>query len=230
MPHSQRSSGALAAFARRRRSQRIGGVERHSATSGSPGGHTVGLTTLPRRYPPSRSTTRHTRHVSIASARSGAKSGVSSALTSRGREPAWVRCAGRPSRAALAVASTAPAHEAARHGRPGSAFQSPSFTSPVSMAFRRFADSRGTRSETRRRACRYHQLNGSSVRRLIGGKRSMEFAVGDVVVYGPHGAGPVAARETKIVRGERQLVIVIALADGLSVELPLSRAEELLRP
>ena len=32
------------------------------------------------------------------------------------------------------------------------------------------------------------------------------------------------------IRGEEQVVIVLALADGLSVELPLARAEEWLRP
>ena len=48
----------------------------------------------------------------------------------------------------------------------------------------------------------------------------MRLAVGDMVVYGSHGAGPVAARETRIVLGRRQEVIVLALANGLSVELP----------
>ena len=51
-----------------------------------------------------------------------------------------------------------------------------------------------------------------------------------MVVYGSHGAGPVAARETRIVLGRRQEVIVLALANGLSVELPLERARQLLRP
>ena len=57
-----------------------------------------------------------------------------------------------------------------------------------------------------------------------------ELAIGDMVVYGAHGAGPVTAREIRDVRGEEHVVIVLALADGLSVELPLARAEELLRP
>src|SRR5438045_3797019 len=60
--------------------------------------------------------------------------------------------------------------------------------------------------------------------------RSMELAIGDVVVYGAHGAGSVTAREFRDVRGEQQVVIVLALAHGLSVALPLARAEELLRP
>lgn len=51
-----------------------------------------------------------------------------------------------------------------------------------------------------------------------------------MVAYGSHGAGPVAARETRIVAGKRQEVVVLALANGLSIELPLERAQELLRP
>ena len=58
----------------------------------------------------------------------------------------------------------------------------------------------------------------------------MKLAIGDLVVYGAHGAGPITARETREVRGEKQLVLVLALAQGLSVELPLARADELLRP
>ena len=51
-----------------------------------------------------------------------------------------------------------------------------------------------------------------------------------MVVYASHGAGYVAARERRIVLGKRQEVIVLALAGGLSVELPIERATELLRP
>ena len=58
----------------------------------------------------------------------------------------------------------------------------------------------------------------------------MKLGVGDMVVYGAHGAGPITAREIRDVRGERQVVIVLSLAHGLSIELPLVRAEELLRP
>jgi len=58
----------------------------------------------------------------------------------------------------------------------------------------------------------------------------MEFAIGDMVVYGPHGAGPITAREVRVVLGEERVVVVLALGRGLSVELPLARAEELLRP
>src|SRR5207244_11010041 len=58
----------------------------------------------------------------------------------------------------------------------------------------------------------------------------VRLAVGDMVVYASHGAGRVAAREIRVVLGKRQEVIVLALAGGLSVELPMERADELLRP
>ena len=49
-------------------------------------------------------------------------------------------------------------------------------------------------------------------------------------MYASHGAGHVAAREKRTHNGTRQEVIVLALADGLSVELSIKRAQELLRP
>jgi CarD family transcriptional regulator, regulator of rRNA transcription len=58
----------------------------------------------------------------------------------------------------------------------------------------------------------------------------VRLAVGDMVVYASHGAGQVAARKRRVVLGKRQEVIVLALAGGLSVELPIERAHELLRP
>ena len=58
----------------------------------------------------------------------------------------------------------------------------------------------------------------------------LKLAVGDIVVYRSHGAGPVTARESRVLLGKRQEVIVLALARGLRVELPLQRARELLRP
>lgn len=51
-----------------------------------------------------------------------------------------------------------------------------------------------------------------------------------MVVYGSHGAGRVAARETKVVLGTSQEVVVLSLAGGLRVELPVERALALLRP
>jgi CarD family transcriptional regulator len=61
-------------------------------------------------------------------------------------------------------------------------------------------------------------------------REMLNLGVGDVVVYGAHGAGSVAACETRSVHGAEQKVVVIALAGGLSVQLPLTRAQEHLRP
>ncbi len=58
----------------------------------------------------------------------------------------------------------------------------------------------------------------------------VRLVVGDAVVYRAHGAGHVAARETRLVLGAEQETLVLELADGLSVTLPLERARELLRP
>jgi RNA polymerase-interacting CarD/CdnL/TRCF family regulator len=58
----------------------------------------------------------------------------------------------------------------------------------------------------------------------------LKLAVGDIVVYRSHGAGPVTARESRVIHGKQQEVIVLALARGLRVELPLQRAFQLLRP
>jgi CarD family transcriptional regulator len=56
----------------------------------------------------------------------------------------------------------------------------------------------------------------------------VRLAVGDVVVYPAHGVGRVAAREKRL--GAAQEILVLELADGLSVTLPVERARELLRP
>ena len=58
----------------------------------------------------------------------------------------------------------------------------------------------------------------------------LKLAVGDVVVYGLHGAGSVSARETRKLDGSTHTVVVLALPGGLSIELPLDRANEQLRP
>ena len=57
----------------------------------------------------------------------------------------------------------------------------------------------------------------------------VKLAVGDVVVYGAHGVGTVERRETRSVDGELQTVVVVALAGGLCVQLPLGLAQERLR-
>jgi len=51
-----------------------------------------------------------------------------------------------------------------------------------------------------------------------------------VVVYPAYGVGRVAAREKRVVLGAAQEILVLELADGLSVTLPVERARELLRP
>ena len=58
----------------------------------------------------------------------------------------------------------------------------------------------------------------------------MRLAVGTVVAYPPHGVGRVTARHERVVLGVKQEVVVIELAEGLSVTLPLDRARTLLRP
>jgi CarD family transcriptional regulator len=58
----------------------------------------------------------------------------------------------------------------------------------------------------------------------------VKLAVGDVVVYGTHGIGRIAAREEQDVLGEKGKVVVLELAEGLTVTLPLGRAQEQLRP
>jgi CarD family transcriptional regulator len=58
----------------------------------------------------------------------------------------------------------------------------------------------------------------------------VRLAVGDAVVYPAHGVGRVVARETRVVQGATQDVLVLELPDGLSVTLPVERARGLLRP
>ena len=58
----------------------------------------------------------------------------------------------------------------------------------------------------------------------------MRLAVGDVVVYAAHGVGHVVVRERRVVLGAIEEIVVLELADGLSVTLPVERARALLRP
>ncbi len=67
-------------------------------------------------------------------------------------------------------------------------------------------------------------------RRGDGYSGGVRLAVGDVVVYPAHGVGRVAAREKQLGLGTAQEILVLELADGLSVTLPVERARELLRP
>lgn len=68
------------------------------------------------------------------------------------------------------------------------------------------------------------------MRRGDGYSGEVRLAVGDVVVYPAHGVGHVAARGKKVVLGAAQEIVVLELADGLSVTLPIERARALLRP
>ena len=67
-------------------------------------------------------------------------------------------------------------------------------------------------------------------RRGDGYSAGVRLAVGDVAVYGPYGVGRVVAREKRVVLGAPGDILVLELADGLSVTLPLERARRLLRP
>ena len=58
----------------------------------------------------------------------------------------------------------------------------------------------------------------------------MRLTVGAPVAYPPHGVGRIAARETSLVRGVEEEVVVVEFGNDLSVMLPLARAHELLRP
>ncbi len=57
----------------------------------------------------------------------------------------------------------------------------------------------------------------------------MQLAVGDVVVYAAYGVGRVVAREQPLVDGSGSEVVVVAFAAGLTVSLPLERAQDQLR-
>lgn len=58
----------------------------------------------------------------------------------------------------------------------------------------------------------------------------MELAVGQVVVYGGHGAGRVVAKEQRGSGEARSEVVVLELAATLMVTLPVALAHECLRP
>ena len=57
----------------------------------------------------------------------------------------------------------------------------------------------------------------------------MKLAVGDLVVYGNHGVGRVAARRKQEVLGKSQEVVVLELEE-LTVTLPVDLARTNLRP
>ena len=51
-----------------------------------------------------------------------------------------------------------------------------------------------------------------------------------MVVYSSYGVGRVAAREKRLVLGVEQEIVVLELADGLTVSLPIERSRDQLRP
>jgi CarD family transcriptional regulator len=54
----------------------------------------------------------------------------------------------------------------------------------------------------------------------------MVFKVGETVVYPHHGAALIQATETRIVRGEEKLYLVLKVAQGdLTVKVPAENAE-----
>jgi RNA polymerase-interacting CarD/CdnL/TRCF family regulator len=59
--------------------------------------------------------------------------------------------------------------------------------------------------------------------------RLTSLTVGDRVIYGSHGLGRVAVKETRAVGGAAREVVVVELGESLSVTLPLERALGCLR-
>jgi RNA polymerase-interacting CarD/CdnL/TRCF family regulator len=57
----------------------------------------------------------------------------------------------------------------------------------------------------------------------------VDLTVGTVVVYSSYGIGRVAAREQQLVLGAEQEIVVLELADGLTVSLPIEQARDQLR-
>ncbi len=57
-----------------------------------------------------------------------------------------------------------------------------------------------------------------------------DLRVGAIVVYAGHGVGRILERSNRRIQGVDQPVVLIELFNGLSVSLPLQRAEMLLRP
>jgi CarD family transcriptional regulator len=58
----------------------------------------------------------------------------------------------------------------------------------------------------------------------------VELGIGDVVVYPAYGVGRIARREERLVLGVKTEILVLELAEGLSVTLPVDHADRVLRP
>lgn len=61
-------------------------------------------------------------------------------------------------------------------------------------------------------------------------KPGLDLDVGALVVYGSHGLGRVTGRKARHGGGSEEPTVVVEFASGLSVILPLHRAESCLRP
>ena len=71
---------------------------------------------------------------------------------------------------------------------------------------------------------------GGCNRQPDGYAEGVKLEVGDVVVYAPLGVGRVALREKRLVDGAEREIVVLDLANDLSVTLQVENAHELLRP
>ena len=80
------------------------------------------------------------------------------------------------------------------------------------------ADARGSRAPAQPPACETCSPDEPEV----------DFAVGQIVVYGGHGPGRVVARETRAAPGQQD-VVVVELAATLTVTLPIALARRQLR-
>jgi len=58
----------------------------------------------------------------------------------------------------------------------------------------------------------------------------VRLAVGNVVVYAAYGEGRIVAREKRVSVGADEEIVVLELAQGPTVTLPLERAHRQLRP
>src|SRR5207247_8045082 len=71
-----------------------------------------------------------------------------------------------------------------------------------------------------------HHTDQRSGLRSAGYPGLMRLAVGDAVVYTRHGVGRVAGREQKLVLGLQRECVLLDLAGGLRVTLPIEQACE----
>jgi CarD family transcriptional regulator len=66
--------------------------------------------------------------------------------------------------------------------------------------------------------------------RLVEHEPRLDLGVGSLVVYGSHGIGRVSALSSEKLNGASMTVVALEFDSGLSVILPLERAEACLRP